>query len=175
MAEPRLSDPAPPSSPPSPAPQRSRAPIAGAVAAALVLATPLVMRWEGKRNDPYLDIVKVPTVCYGETRVAMRRYSDGECRDMLGKALEARYMRLVLACTPVLVDRPYQLAAATSLAYNIGTAAYCRSTVARRFNSGLFLSGCEAFLMWNRAGGRVIAGLDRRRRDERKLCMTGLV
>jgi hypothetical protein len=40
--------------------------VVGACAAAIM--TPLVAGWEGKRNDPYLDIVAVQTVCYGKTR-----------------------------------------------------------------------------------------------------------
>jgi lysozyme len=60
------------------------------------------------------------------------------------------------------------------LTYNIGGAAYCRSTVARRFNAGRWKEGCDAYLMWNRGGGRVIRGLTLRRQDERKLCLSGL-
>lgn len=57
----------------------------GVAAAALTLAVPLIAKWEGKRNDPYRDIVGVKTVCYGETRVPMRPYSDAECTAMLRK------------------------------------------------------------------------------------------
>jgi lysozyme len=54
-------------------------------AAALAISAPLVAKWEGKRNDPYRDIVGVPTVCYGDTRdVTMgRRVGDAECTDRL--------------------------------------------------------------------------------------------
>ena len=144
---------------------------AGAVAAAMALATPLIVKWEGLRNDPYNDIVGVKTVCVGETNVAMRRYTDAECTAMLQKSLTGVYATQVIRCTPVLVDRPYNLAAATSLAYNIGTAAYCRSTVAKRFNAGDFVGACNGFLSWSYAGGKQIPGLLNRRRDERRLCL----
>ena len=91
----------------------------GGSAAGLLLATAIIGRWEGKRNDPYLDIVGVPTVCYGETRVEMKTYTDAECKQMLQEAVKD-YQQGVIACVPSLVDRPYQLAASTSLAYNIG-------------------------------------------------------
>lgn len=109
--------------------------IGWAVAASVALSAPLIAGWEGKSNDPYLDIAKIQTVCYGETRVEMRRYTDAECQQMLAAAAEG-FAREVLACTPILAYHPYQLAAATSLAYNIGVKAYCGSTVARRFNAG---------------------------------------
>lgn len=143
----------------------------GTAAAAAAIA--MVAGWEGKRNDPYQDIVGVWTVCYGETKVAMRRYSDAECRDMLDASLVG-YAEPVLARNPGLRDRPSQLAAAVSLTYNIGAANYRRSTVARRFDAGNWRGACDAFLMWNRAGGRVVKGLDNRRRAERKLCLSGL-
>lgn len=145
----------------------------GGIAAALALAVPLVAKWEGKRNDPYRDIVGVQTVCYGETRVAMRRYSDAECTAMLNDAV-AGFAAPVARCTPMIADRPWQLAAATSLAYNIGIAGYCRSTADRRFDAGDFRGGCAAIKFWNKAGGRVVRGLVNRRAEEYRLCMTGL-
>ena len=64
--------------------------------------------------------------------------------------------------------------AAVSLAYNIGVAAFCKSTVVKRFNDGDYEGACEAFLMWNKVGGRVVRGLTLRRERERALCL-GLV
>lgn len=153
----------------------SKAAIGGTLglAAAVALATPLIQKWEGKRNDPYRDIVGVLTVCYGETaNVQMRRYSDAECSAMLGKSIE-KHAKPVLACTPALGTRPYELAAAISLAYNVGTSAYCKSTADRRFDAKNWRGGCDAILMWNKAGGRYVQGLANRRREERKLCLKG--
>lgn len=148
--------------------------IASALGAlSLSIAAPIIAKWEGKSNDPYRDIVGVSTVCYGETRVEMRRYTDAECTAMLQKAVKG-FQNEVLRCSPTLMGHPYQLAAATSLAYNIGSSAYCRSTAARRFNEGDLKGGCEALKMWNKAGGRVVQGLVSRRNDEYSLCVTYL-
>lgn len=141
-----------------------------ALLAALTLATPQIMRWEGKRNDPYRDIVGVLTVCYGETQAPMRRYSDAQCATMLATRVERDYARSILACVPGFATRPHAFAASISLAYNIGTSAFCRSTTARRFNAGDWPGGCDAMLGWNRAGRQAIRGLTRRREAERKLC-----
>jgi len=143
----------------------------GAGAAATLLL--FVSAWEGKSNDPYKDIVGVWTVCYGETRVTMRRYSDAECKAMKADAL-VDFAEPVLKRNPELRGRDNQLAAAVSLAYNIGSAGYNRSTVARRFSQGRWREACDAFLLWNRAGGKVVRGLDNRRRAERALCLKGL-
>lgn len=139
------------------------------VAAASVLV-PAVASFEGKRNDPYFDSVNVLTVCFGETRVAMRRYSDAECNQMLAAGL-AGFSGAVLACVPGLKEKPHALAASASLAYNIGPAGFCRSTAARRFRAGDIAGGCDAFLMWRFAGGREIRGLKRRRAAERAICL----
>ena len=63
----------------------------------------------------------------------------------------------------------YQLGAMTSLAYNIGLANFKSSTLLRKHNSGDF-DGAEAeFKRWNRAAGKVMAGLVRRRAAEAAL------
>jgi lysozyme len=143
----------------------------GAAAAASSVA--LVGAWEGLRNDPYLDLVGKRTVCFGETNVPMRRYSTTECKDMLAGSLNS-YARTVLARNPELRGHPDQLTAAVSLAYNIGGSAYTRSTVARRFSEYRWREACDAILLWNRAGGRVVKGLTRRREAERSICLRGL-
>jgi len=151
--------------------QRLNKAVGGAGAAALLIAA--VAGFEGKRNDPYKDIVGVWTVCYGETRVAMRPYTDAECKDMLADGL-ADFAGPVLKRNPELRGHDNQTAAAVSLAYNIGAANYSRSTVAKRFSAGNWRGACDAFLSWRYAGGREVAGLKRRRETERAMCLRGL-
>jgi len=123
----------------------------------------------------YLDAVKVPTACDGITRgVRMgQAYTEAQCTAKLEEELIA-HASAVVACVPALYGRPNQAAASVSLAYNIGAAGFCRSTAARRFNAGQWAAGCDAFLMWNKAGGRVLGGLVSRRKRERALCLTGI-
>lgn len=156
------------------APQLTGKQKAGAgIAAALALAATVVTQWEGVRTDPYRDLIGKWTVCVGETNVPMRSYTRAECTAMLEESLEG-YGSAVLKRNPNLADRPQILAAATSLSYNIGNAAYARSTVAKRFDAGDYKGGCDGFLAWNRASGRVVKGLQRRREAERRLCMEGV-
>lgn len=154
---------------------RQKAAVGGGVAAGLAMAIALIKPWEGKANDPYLDIVKVPTVCYGHTGSVdmQRRYADAECDALLARDIDS-HSAPILQCVPALADRPYQLAASASLAFNIGPRAFCNSTAARRFRADDWRGGCDAFLMWNKAGGRFVRGLDNRRRAERRVCVTGL-
>jgi len=143
-------------------------PISILIGVAVMLSVPLIAQFEGLRTDPYNDIVGVQTVCYGETRVAMRRYTKQECDAMLQKATE-EFAGQVLKVTPILQYHPYQLSAATSFAYNIGIGAYKSSRTAALFNAGKFKEGCEAMMGWLKP-----KELYNRRNKERQLCLTGL-
>lgn len=145
-------------------------------AAITSLAIALVGGFEGLRTVAYRDVVGVPTVCFGETRgVKMGdRYSADECKAMLGDGLRdfEDGMRKCLAAPNSIPDKPY--VAFISLSYNIGVRAFCGSSVARLANGGDLKAACNAITAWNKAGGRVIAGLIKRRAEERKLCLEGL-
>lgn len=143
----------------------------GGAAAALLLAT--LTMYEGKRNVGYRDIVGIPTACMGDTQnvIVGKFYSDAECQKRLERQALV-HVEEVRHCTPRITGN--QLVAAGSLAYNIGGTAYCRSTVAKRFNAGNLRGGCDAFLGWTKAGGRVVQGLVNRRTAERALCLKGL-
>lgn len=145
--------------------------VGGAGAAALLLG--LVATFEGKANDPYKDIVGVWTVCYGETNTQMKHYTDAQCSDMLANSLSG-YAQEVLNRDPNLRGHPYQLAAATSLEYNIGGSNYRKSTAAKLFGAGDLKGGCKAILRWDRAGGKRVQGLVNRRNAEYRVCMTDL-
>lgn len=123
----------------------------------------------------YLDIVKVPTACDGITKGVKlgQTYTEAQCTALLERELIA-HAEPVIACVPRLYGRANQAAAAVSLAYNVGAGGFCASTVARRFNAGDWRSGCDAFLMWDKAGGRVVRGLQLRRQRERALCLRDL-
>lgn len=163
----------PPKIQPMEEPKTGKARLVALVGGAALGLIALVTQLEGKSNDPYEDIVGIATVCMGETRVEMRHYTDAECEDMLADGL-SDFAEGVLERNPQLEGHDAQLLAATSLAYNIGIGAYSRSTVAKRFSAGNWKGACDAFLLWNKAGGRVVKGLDTRRRKERQICLRGL-
>lgn len=142
---------------------------AGWIAAAIAA----VGAFEGVRQTAYPDVIGVPTICYGETRgVKMGdRKTKAECDEMLAARL-VEFNEGVNSCvTAELPDS--RRAAFVSLAYNIGTAAFCKSTVARRINAGDVRGSCDAILMWNKAGGKVWPGLTARRQKERDMCLGG--
>lgn len=150
----------------------------GAVAAAgLLISVPQDESGGREHLKAYRDIVGVWTICDGDTKnVAPGMVETREgCRKRLEDQLLA-HAKPVMACTPRLAEkgRDYQRWAAVSLAYNVGVGAYCRSSVDSNFDAGQWRKGCDAILMWNKAGGRVVRGLALRRERERQICLKGL-
>lgn len=158
-------------------PMRKRlAATVGAGACALLLS--YVPQFEGMVLRGYKDPIGIVTACAGHTKTAVlgRAYSPEECRDLLDTDL-VEHADGVLKCTPVLKDKPYELAASTSFAYNVGVHAYCNSSIARAFNAGDFVTACKRFNenadgrpQWVYAGGKILPGLVNRRAIERAMC-----
>jgi lysozyme len=152
----------------------SRKRAAGLTGAAAALAVAIVGAHEGLRLNAYRDIVGVPTVCYGETKgVRMGdRYTKQQCDEMFIRRLNEFAARVDGCITRPMPDKVK--VAFVGLAYNIGWGGFCKSSIARRWNAGDQRGACDAFSLYNRAGGRVINGLVKRRAEERKLCLQGV-
>jgi lysozyme len=148
---------------------------AGLAGATLTACAAFVGDFEGLYTKTYLDPVGIPTVCYGETEgVKMGdRYTPAQCLEML-KAKLPRYWGEIANCIGAdLADSlpDTRKIAFTSFAYNVGSGAFCRSTLLRRLKEGQTVAACNELLKWNRAGRKIFRGLERRRQAERKLCL----
>lgn len=84
----------------------------------------------------------------------------------------------VLRLLPGVGLNDHELGALVSLAYNIGVGEdggapdFADSTVRRKLRSGDRQGAADAFLMWVKAGGVVLPGLEARRKAERTLFLT---
>lgn len=64
----------------------------------------------------------------------------------------------------------HQFDALVSFSFNVGTQAFKNSTLAKKINANASWNEIrEQFLRWNKAGGKVLAGLTSRRKREAKL------
>lgn len=169
--------------------RRAKAALAAAVAAGMSLVaftgTYLTQPWESKRNVAYWDSHgQVWTVCYGETLGVKKgdTYSDRECLAMLERRMEQDYLRPISQCIGGWSTVPFSVQASfLDLSYNIGVGAVCNSTAARRAAAKDWAGACQAMTWFNRAGGKVLRGLQLRREDgdaarigEREICLAGL-
>ena len=58
-----------------------------------------------------------------------------------------------------------------SLSYNIGSRAFCSSTLVKKLNAGDYEGACKEILRWDRFQGQPLAGLTKRRQDEYRKCI----
>jgi len=151
---------------------------AGATLTALVMTAvvPMIKGEEGTKYIAYHDIGKVMTVCSGHTGpdvVVGKVYTDKECSALTQHDAEVAASG-VLKYSPHLLYHPLQLVSAISFSYNVGVGTYNKSSVAREFNAGNFVAGCQALLKYDYAGDQYSAGLHNRRVAEYKVCMSTL-
>lgn len=126
---------------------------------------------------PYHDDVGYPTIGYGTllSHVAWADLSQwqprtvSECWDALRDEMDKK-MQHALAISPILGDEvnAWRLVAITDFIYNLGQGAYEGSTLRKRIDAEQWQLANVEIKRWNRAGGKVLRGLDNRRKDEAK-------
>jgi lysozyme len=143
---------------------------------ALALLVVMVQRFEGLRLVAYQDIVGVWTIGYGETLGvhAGMVWTRQQAEDRLRERLAGYLLAVLKRCPQLHLEPPCMLAACTSLAYNIGTGAFGASSVCRLTRLREFFRAAASFLLWNKAGGRVVRGLALRRAAERLTYLDGV-
>lgn len=65
----------------------------------------------------------------------------------------------------------YEYDAYISLSYNIGSGAFCGSTLVRKLNAQDYEGACREILRWDRFKGEPLAGLTKRRQREYRQCI----
>ncbi len=156
--------------------------------AALGLAAciPLVGFYEGLKVKTYLDPVGIATVCYGHTGKDVKlgqTYTLAQCDEILAQDL-LKANAIVNSCVTGPLT-PNQRTAFVSFAFNVGPGTtgvkdgFCRlksgrpSSILNAINSGNARHGCDLLLAWDKAGGKTLAGLTKRRQAERAICLKG--
>lgn len=144
----------------------------------------LVIRFEGYSSTPYRCAAGVWTIGYGTTRYPNGRRvtgDDPECTkkqavSWLHHELEKAEQAVIRYCRVYLNAK--QRAALASFVYNLGAGAFRASTLRRRINTGdwddIFDDAPYQVRRWNKAGGRVLRGLVRRRNAEAEMWNEGL-
>ena len=102
-----------------------------------------------------------------------RTLTMDEVDQILGQDLR-RFERGVVRLCPAAVGNQGIFDSCVSFAFNVGLGNFQRSTLRMKTNRGDFEEAAEEFMKWTKAGGRVLPGLVKRRRDERALYLSGL-
>ncbi len=143
-------------------------------------ALELIKRFEGWRDTAYKDAVGVLTIGYGHTSMAGEpavklgmKITRAEGEAILRRDLQ-KYAKAVEDAVKVpLTDN--QFGALVSFCYNVGPGNFRSSSVLERVNAKRFEDVPIRLLLWNKAGGKTLAGLTRRRQAEGDLFKAGSV
>ena len=132
----------------------------------------LIKRFEGCRLKAYPDPATGAepwTIGWGHTKgVKQGDTCTQEQADAWLREEATEYSIQVLKLVKGRVTQN-QLDALTSFAYNVGIGALAKSTLLRLLNEGKTQEAAEQFSRWNKAAGKVMAGLSKRREAERRL------
>ena len=129
----------------------------------------LVKFFEGFEPKAYLCPANVWTIGYGRTKNVKEGDELTELqaeRDLLEELDE--FAEQVLNTVKISLDQN-ELDALTSWTYNLGVGNLQSSTLLKKLNSGDKNSVPSEMVTWNKAAGKVLAGLTRRREAEAKL------
>ncbi|MDU3928507.1 MAG: lysozyme [Enterobacter asburiae] len=137
----------------------------------------LIKQFEGCKLTAYQDSVGVWTIGYGWTQpvdgkpIRAGMTIKQETAERLLKTGLVSYESDVSRLVKVGLTQG-QFDALVSFTYNLGARSLSTSTLLRKINSGDYAGAADEFLRWNKAGGKVLNGLTRRREAERALFLS---
>ncbi|WP_165464241.1 lysozyme [Enterobacter cloacae] len=137
----------------------------------------LIKQFEGCKLTAYQDSVGVWTIGYGWTQpvdgkpIRAGMTIKQETAERLLKTGLVSYESDVSRLVKVGLNQG-QFDALVSFTYNLGARSLSTSTLLRKLNAGDYAGAAEEFLRWNKAGGKVLNGLTRRRGAERALFLS---
>lgn len=127
---------------------------------------------EGYRETAYTPVPgDVPTIGFGTTE-GVKHGDRITPPQALSRALTdiQKFEGAIKRCVTVPLHQ-YEYDAYTSLAYNIGSGAFCNSTLVKRLNAQDYSGACAEILRWDQFKGRPLAGLTKRRQQEHTQCL----
>jgi lysozyme len=132
----------------------------------------LTEAFEGLRLQAYQDSVGVWTIGYGHTGSIYPGMviSQLQAEQFLLADVQSAVHCVNQAVNVVLTQEEFD--ALVDFVFNVGSGNFVKSTLLRDLNAHNFNDAAQQFLLWNRAGGQVLAGLLRRRAGEAQLFQT---
>jgi lysozyme len=133
----------------------------------------LITKFEGFSSKPYLCPAKIPTIGFGNCY-----YTNNKKVTLLDKPItEIEAFEMFKSIADKFADKVSKLVtypinqnqfnSLVSICYNIGVAAFQISTLLKMVNENANNPKIkDQFLRWNKAGGKVINGLTKRRENE---------
>lgn len=138
----------------------------------------LIKFYEGCRLKAYLDSVNVPTIGYGHTKGVKLGMiiTETKAEQLLKEDLEYFENKVLDLVKVNLLQNQFD--ALVSFTYNVGEGNLKKSTLLKKLNNTVYfrteelVSIADEFLKWNKAGGKVLPGLTKRRIAERMMFLS---
>jgi lysozyme len=136
----------------------------------------LVKHFEGLYLTAYKDPVGIYTIGYGHTGLKHRdgtvypgrKITKSEAEQLLRYDLGVFEKRVSDLVSVPLNDNEFS----ALVSFDFNTGGLATSTLLKKLNSGDRSGAANEFLRWTRAGGKVLPGLERRRKSERNLFLS---
>ena len=131
-----------------------------------------LVSYEGYSDKAIIPVQgDVPTIGFGTTE-GVKLGDKTTPQQALKRALQdiAKFEGAIKKCVQVPLHQ-YEYDTYLSLAYNIGSNAFCRSTLVKKLNQQDYAGACKEILRWNKFKGKVLQGLKIRREREYQKCI----
>lgn len=138
----------------------------------------LIKQFEGFRANSYLCPAGVWTIGYGTTRIDGSPVRAGmsctveQAEGYLADDVNSYLSQIDGSFNPLIQLNSNQVDAIACFVYNVGVGAFRKSTLLKKLNAGEFDAAALEFLKWDKAGGKRLPGLTRRRIAEKDLFET---
>jgi lysozyme len=127
---------------------------------------------EGYREAAYRPVPgDVPTIGFGTTAGVQMGDRIEPVQALVRKLADVQQFEGALKRCVRIPLHQHEYDAFLSLAYNIGSGAFCGSTLVRKLNAGDYAGACAEILRWDRFRGEPLRGLTLRRQAEHRQCL----
>jgi len=129
----------------------------------------LIKKYEGCKLNAYLCPAKIWTIGYGHTKnvKAGDKITQEIAEQLLINDLQEPENAINAYCQHALTQNQFD--ALVSFVFNLGSGAFKSSTLLKRINANMMQLASLEFCKWNKAGGKVLDGLTKRRAEEKSL------
>ncbi len=139
-------------------------------------AIELVKHFEGFRANTYRCPAGILTIGYGCTNPKYAKPGESVTIEQATRILLEDVKKFELGVSTLLIGHTVKQArfdALVCFAFNVGLANLAKSTLLKKYKAGDVNGAAQEFPRWNKANGKELSGLTRRRLAEQKLFITG--
>ena len=128
---------------------------------------------EGYRETAYVPVPgDRPTLGFGDAQGVKLGDRTDPVRALIRLNAQAdTFQREMRACIGDVPLHQHEWDAYVSLTFNIGSGAFCKSTLVQKLRAGDYAGACAQILRWDRFQGKPLAGLTKRRAQEHAQCV----